>query len=112
MSVETTDAEGGAGMPPPLSALPDPHAATVVPKRDFIDRVVAATGTRRAEARPIIEATLDQLGQILSSGQTLAVPPLGRARINLERDARGGDVITLRLRRRASPAAPIVVEKP
>ncbi|CAM3352160.1 hypothetical protein PANO111632_15790 [Paracoccus nototheniae] len=76
-----------------------PHVATVVPKRDFVDRVVAASGARRAEARPIIEATLEQLGQILSAGHTLAVPPLGRARINLERDARGGDVITLRLRR-------------
>lgn len=78
----------------------DPHVAMVVQKRDFIDRVVAATGARRTDARPIIEATLAQLGLVLSAGQTLAVPPLGRARINLERDARGGDVITLRLRRR------------
>ncbi|WP_246054924.1 DNA-binding protein [Paracoccus gahaiensis] len=112
MSTETTDAEGLPLTAAPLSGLPDPHVATVVPKRDFVDRVVAATGARRAEARPIIEATLDQLGQILSAGQTLAVPPLGRARINLERDARGGDVITLRLRRRASSTAPILVEKP
>lgn len=90
----------GTDSPP---ALPEPHAALVVNKRDFIDRVVAATGARRSDARPIIEATLAQLGMVLSSGQTLAVPPLGRARINLERDARGGDVITLRLRRRPGP---------
>nr|WP_111297865.1 DNA-binding protein [Paracoccus saliphilus] len=83
-----------------LQAHPDPRVAHVVQKRDFIDRVLAATGARRNEARPIIEATLAQLGQVLSAGQTLAVPPLGRARINLEKDARGGDVITLRLRRR------------
>lgn len=80
----------------------DPRVATVVQKRDFIDRVLAETGARRAEARPIIEATLAQLGQVLSAGQTLAVPPLGRARIALERDARGGEVITLRLRRRGA----------
>ncbi|MFN3524931.1 MAG: DNA-binding protein [Paracoccus sp. (in: a-proteobacteria)] len=79
----------------------DPHAAKVVQKRDFIDSVLAETGARRAEARPIIEATLAQLGRVLSSGQTLAVPPLGRARISTERDARGGEVITLRLRRRS-----------
>lgn len=88
----------GADAPP--ATLAEPQAAIVVHKRDFIDRVVAATGARRAEARPIIEATLLQLGLVLSAGQTLAVPPLGRARINLERDSRGGDVITLRLRRR------------
>lgn len=78
----------------------EPHVAKVVQKRDFIDGVLAQTGARRADARPIIEATLAQLGRVLSSGQTLAVPPLGRARISTERDARGGEVITLRLRRR------------
>ena len=90
----------GTGADLPTTTIHEPHAAIVVHKRDFVDRVVATTGARRADARPIIEATLLQLGLILSAGQTLAVPPLGRARINLERDARGGDVITLRLRRR------------
>ena len=79
---------------------PNPQPAQVVQKKDFVDRVVAATGAKRAEARPIIDATLEQLGEALAAGCTLAVPPLGRARVNLEKDQRGGDVITLRLRRR------------
>lgn len=78
----------------------NPQPAQVVQKKDFVDRVVAATGAKRAEARPIIDATLEQLGEALAAGCTLAVPPLGRARVNLEKDQRGGDVITLRLRRR------------
>lgn len=86
--------EGGGALPG------DPHVAQVVQKREFVDRVVALTGARRAEARQIIEATLAELGRVLEAGHTLAVPPLGRARIALERDARGGQVITLRLRRR------------
>ena len=77
-----------------------PHPAEVVQKKDFVDRILAATGAKKSEARPIIEATLEQLGQALSAGQTLAVPPLGRGRVNLEKDLRGGDVITLRLRRK------------
>lgn len=79
-----------------------PQPAIVVQKKDFVDRVIAATGAKKSEARPIIEATLEQLGEALSAGQTLAVPPLGRARVNLEKDMRGGDVITLRLRRKAA----------
>ncbi|WP_022707781.1 MULTISPECIES: hypothetical protein [Paracoccus] len=79
----------------------DPHVALVVQKRDFVDRVLAATGAKRGDARPIIEATLAQLGDVLSSGSTLAVPPLGRGRVALERDSRGAEVITLRLRRPA-----------
>ena len=78
----------------------DPQPAQVVQKKEFVDRVVAATGARKSDARPIIEATLQQLGEALSAGHTLAVPPLGRARVNLEKDMRGGDVITLRLRRK------------
>lgn len=89
---------------PPAIILQDPRNAAVVQKRDFIDRVIAATGARKADARPVIEATLAELGRVFAAGQTLAVPPLGRARISCEKDARGGDVITLRLRRR--PAKP------
>ncbi|WP_378942538.1 DNA-binding protein [Paracoccus sp. R86501] len=88
----------------PEIILQDPHVAAVVQKRDFIDRVIAASGARKADARPVIEATLAELGRVLSDGHTLAVPPLGRARISCEKDPRGGDVITLRLRRR--PAKP------
>lgn len=78
----------------------NPQPALVLQKKDFVDRVVAASGAKKADARPIIEATLAQLGKALSAGETLAVPPLGRARVNLERDQRGGEIITLRLRRR------------
>lgn len=80
----------------------DPRPAQVVQKRDFVDRVVAATGAKKSEVCPIIEATLDQLGAALAAGETLAVPPFGRARINRSRDMRGSEVITLRLRRKIS----------
>lgn len=87
-----------------------PQPAHVLQKKDFVDRVVAASGAKKADARPIIEATLAQLGKALAAGETLAVPPLGRARVNLERDQRGGEIITLRLRRRPTnirqPARP------
>lgn len=90
-----------------MTEAPDPHGnprmAVVVHKRDFVDRVLAQTGARRSEALPVIEATLAQLGAVLSAGQTLAVAPLGRARIATETDARGSEVITLRLRRRPAP---------
>lgn len=90
----------------PGSVPGHPQAAHVLQKKDFVDRVVAASGAKKADARPIIEATLAQLGEALSAGETLAVPPLGRARVNLERDQRGGEIITLRLRRRPPGTRP------
>lgn len=98
----TGQTDSGSGRRSLSRELPgDPQPAQVVQKRDFVDRVVAATGAKKSEARPIIEATLAQLGVALASGETLAVPPFGRARVNRSRDLRGGEVITLRLRRKA-----------
>lgn len=97
--IKRSDLDGGRSDAKP----PDRHApqpAKVVQKRDFVDRVLSASGAKKAEARPVIEATLDQLGRALAEGETLAVPPLGRARVTLEKDSRGGEVITLRLRRK------------
>lgn len=90
---------GGAARDTDLS-VSDPRPARVLQKKIFIDRVVAATGVSKTEARPIIEATLKQLGQALAAGETLAVPPFGRARVERHVDMRGSEVITLRLRRR------------
>ena len=90
----------GAGRSRSADMAGDPQPTQVVQKRDFVDRVVAATGTSRTQARPIIDATLDQLGRAFSAGETLVVPPFGRARISRSPDQRGGEVITLRLRRK------------
>lgn len=95
-----------------IDGIRNPQPASVVQKKDFVDRVVAASGARKADARPIIEATLAQLGKALSAGETLAVPPLGRARVNLEHDQRGGEIITLRLRRRPVAARAVTAIAP
>lgn len=78
----------------------DPGAARVLQKRQFLSRIAHRAGMRNAEVRDIVEATLAELGEAIAAGQTLALPPLGRARINRQRDANGTEVIVLRLRRR------------
>ena len=71
-------------------------------KKEFLDRVVAASGTGRSAARPIIDAVLEQLGEAIAAGETLAIPPFGKARVSRQRDVRGSEIITMRLRRRAA----------
>ena len=78
-----------------------PKAARVVQKREFVDRVVDATGAKKGDVKPIVEATLDQLGRAFASGETLVINPFGRARVSMKKDLQnGGEVINLRLRRR------------
>lgn len=74
--------------------------ARVVQKRHFVDRVVAETGVSRNTARSVVELTLHQLGLAFAAGETLAVPPFGRARVSRKTDLNGGEIINLRLRRR------------
>jgi len=84
---------------------PDPANATVLQKRQFMNRIAQRTGQRNADIRDIVEATLAELGEAIAAGQTLALPPLGRARINRQKDVSGSEVIVLRLRRRKGDIA-------
>ena len=82
-----------------------PKAARVVQKREFVDRVVEATGAKKGDVKPIVEATLDQLGRAFASGETLVVNPFGRARVSMRKNnGKGSEVINLRLRRRGDGA--------
>ncbi|AUH63710.1 HU family DNA-binding protein [Paracoccus zhejiangensis] len=82
-----------------------PRAARVVQKREFVDRVVEATGAKKGDVKPIVEATLDQLGRAFASGETLVVNPFGRARVSMRKsNGKGSEVINLRLRRRGDGA--------
>ncbi|WP_347266800.1 DNA-binding protein [Paracoccus sp. (in: a-proteobacteria)] len=82
----------------------DPETAKILQKRELLTNVAHRTGMRSAEIRIVVEATLAELGEAIAAGMTLALPPLGRARINRQDDGGGGEVITLRLRRRLAKA--------
>lgn len=84
----------------------DPQRARIVQKRDFIGRVADASGISRAQARPLVEATLAALGSAIAAGETLALPPFGMARIKRTTDNKGGEVIVLKLRRKAGDDTP------
>ncbi|MTH80081.1 HU family DNA-binding protein [Paracoccus aestuariivivens] len=83
----------------------DPDNAKVLQKRQLIARIAHRVGRRNAEVRDVVEATLTELGDAISAGQTLALPPLGRARISRQKDVSGTEVVVLRLRRRKTDVA-------
>ena len=74
-------------------------------KKDLIDRVVQVSGARKKDTRGIVEAVLAVLGDALAAGETLALPPFGRARVNKQRDLDSGAMLTVKLRR-AGPGKP------
>ncbi|WP_102226483.1 HU family DNA-binding protein [Acidimangrovimonas sediminis] len=93
----------GAGILPadPAGTAAEPVSAeATLGKKELFQRVTAATGAKKKDARLIAEATLAILGQALSEGEELNLPPLGKMRIVRSRDGGGAEVFTLKLRRK------------
>jgi nucleoid DNA-binding protein len=85
---------------------PDPENAKVLQKRQLVAHVVRRTGLRSSDIKPVVEATLAELGDAIAAGMTLALPPLGRGRVSRRLDPSGAEIITLRLRRRPQDQPP------
>lgn len=96
----------GTDRPRGSDPVPDPENAKVLQKRQLMAHVVRRTGLRSNDIRPVVEATLAELGNAISAGMTLALPPLGRGRVSRRLDPSGAEIITLRLRRRPEDQAP------
>lgn len=58
-----------------------PTAGATLKARDLIARVAEATGGKVKDIKPMVEATLAELGKALDAGETLVLPPLGKLRI-------------------------------
>ncbi|MDP3196785.1 HU family DNA-binding protein [Tabrizicola sp.] len=93
-------AKPAAGAPekPPLrvveaESVPTPGADTIKLK-DLIDQVAQATGGKKADVKPVIEALLTAMGTALATGKSLAIPPLGKLRVVKNK----GPALTLKLR--------------
>ena len=77
-----------AAVPPADAPIKDaapaakPEKADSLKKKELLERVVAAIGgKKKAGVKEIVEATLTTLGEALQKGETLNLPPFGKARI-------------------------------
>lgn len=84
-------------------ATPDaPAAAEAAPAlrfKDLLDRVVARSGTRKKDAKGVVEATLAVLGEALAKGESLNLPEFGKARVNRQKGEGGVETMVVKLRR-------------
>jgi len=94
-------AEAGA----PAEAESAPEGAGTLRFKDLVERVAAASGARRKDVREISEAVLKVLGDALDAGDSLQLPPLGRAKVARHRETGKGEMLVIRLRRGGETAA-------
>jgi hypothetical protein len=76
-------------------------AAGALRLKDLIYQVSQATNGKKADVKPVIEATLTVLGSALATGKSLTIPPLGKVRVVKNK----GPALTLKLRLADGPKA-------
>ena len=75
-------------------------------KEDFVSAVAERAGVKRGEAKPVIEAALEVLGEAVAAGRMLNLPGLGKIKVVRTRKLTGEKVFVTRIRQRDEAAAP------
>jgi nucleoid DNA-binding protein len=101
--------------PRPPAAIPAPpkrEAAEMAPApartkpvalkmKALVDQVVGATGSKKKDARELVEATLLKIGEALARGDELHLPEIGKLRVVKSGGKDGAPVMTLKLKKQA-----------
>lgn len=86
---------------------------TPIKKKELIDRVVAESGMKKKDVKPVVEAMLAVMGRALREGEEIVAPPMGKMMVKRVKDLSNARVMTLRLRspnHMATPAKPSLAE--
>ncbi|KPP84842.1 MAG: DNA-binding protein HU-alpha [Rhodobacteraceae bacterium HLUCCA08] len=111
---KVTAAPKAATTPPGAAPAPVPTvvdgpvpvvAGPVLKKPELVDRIVAESGLKKKDVKPVLEAMLTVLGKALANGEELNLPPLGKVKVNNQKDMAKARVLNLRLRQPKSDDA-------
>ncbi|MFZ0098441.1 MAG: HU family DNA-binding protein [Gemmobacter sp.] len=103
MATKVSDAVPAAKKKRPAGSAPA-GAGDALKLKALVDQVTATTGGKKKDVRAAVAATLQALGEALSAGQELNLPPLGKAKVSRKIDTAKGGVLVVRLRRNAGDA--------
>ncbi|WP_254919135.1 HU family DNA-binding protein [Oceanicola sp. 22II-s10i] len=104
---ETRARAAKAAVAPDLSLVTEAVPTVTGPelkKRELIDRVVALSGVKKKDAKLVVEATLQVMGEVIAEGRDLNVKPLGKLKVNRIKQSNGGTVMNARIRQNEVPA--------
>lgn len=69
-------------------------------KKDLIDRVIARSGVKPRYVRPVVDALLVELGEMLEEAETMQLQPLGTVKVQRRKDVTDGEVIITKVKRK------------
>lgn len=68
-------------------------------KKELIETVVARSGVKKRDAKPVVEAMLAVLGETIADGREMNLAPMGKLKITRMKKTTKAHIITTRLRR-------------
>mgnify|MGYP000219925439 CR=1 FL=1 len=78
----------------------------VMRKKELIERVVARSGIKKKDAKPVVEAMLAELGDALAENRELALPPMGKVKVRREKTMPNGRVLVVKIRQNGTRTTP------
>ena len=73
-------------------------SASSMRKPDLITSVVARTGAKPRDVKPIVDAVLATLGEAIAEGQELNLPPLGKLKLQRAKETDKARITIAKLR--------------
>ena len=92
--------------PKPVEAVVDMAPTSMSPemkKQELIEKVVDRSDIKKKDAKPVIEAMLEVLGEALADGRELNLQPLGKFKLNRIKDTPNARVIVAKIRQSKNP---------
>ncbi|QGX98658.1 DNA-binding protein [Roseovarius faecimaris] len=75
-------------------------------KQELIEKVVQLSGVKKKDAKPVVEAMLEVLGETLAQGRGLNLAPLGKLKLNRTKETPNARIIVAKLRQNKSGKKP------
>ncbi len=80
-------------------------------KKELLDLVVARSGMKKKDVKPVVETMLEVLGEALTDNRELNLPPLGRIKVRREKHLSNGRMVVAKIRQPTPSDAPQSVAK-
>lgn len=92
-----------------IAPVTPPALATPVPDRarrgDLLDALADQSALKRSDLKQAMELVLSEIGKLMDAGDEVVLPPLGKLTVKKRVAKDGGDVLTVKIKRMAAPAA-------
>ena len=106
----STPAKSAAEIPGEKAAKPGVKAVRVNPpevtvrRKELVTRIAEKSGMKPNVIKSVLDAVLREMGDSLSAGEALNLPPFGKVTVNRRKDLENAEILLCKIRRNHGPA--------